>query len=221
MRFRVFSAFRGFTCLIWLLASLTVHALEWSSTTAEARTAPFQTALDVSFTFKNTAAHPVVIREVETNCDCVEAAADRKSYQPGETGRLVAHFSVGDRFGLYERLISVTTDESPDPVLLRVRITAPDLAVVTPRALNWKQGAPAPEQTIELRATEGLTIDFSQAEPTDESFRVRLETVKPGKLYRLHATPVSTATPANAAVRLYGKEKSGHAVLVSAYLNVN
>jgi hypothetical protein len=207
--------------ICFLAASVSAQALEWNSTLAEAKTAPFQTALEVSFAFKNTGDRPVVIRDVETNCDCVEAATDRKIYHPGEAGRLVAHFTVGDRFGLYERVISVTTDDAPEPAHLLVRIIVPDLAVVTPRVLDWKQGAPAAEQTAELRAAEGLTVDFTQAEPTDESFRVRLEAVEPGRLYRLHAAPVSTAKPANAAVRIYGRDKTGHAVLVSAYLNIN
>ncbi len=196
-------------------------ALEWKTTDMKLHPEPMQSSVEIGFAYTNTGAKPVAIRDVQTNCGCIEAASDRSVCQPGETGHIQARFIVGDRFGLYERIITVVTDDSSTPTHLRVSIDVPELAAVTPRSLEWKRQAEAAEQTIEVRATAPLQIEFTEATPTNESFLARLETVEAGRFYRIHLKPVSTAAPANAAIRIVGKEKSGRAVLVSAYADVD
>lgn len=195
-------------------------ALDWKSTTAELRLAPLQSNAEVVFEFTNTSTKSVTIRDVQANCGCLEAASDRTVCAPGETGRIRARFAVGDRYGLYERTISVVTDDSSTPTHLRVSIDVPELASVTPRSLEWKRDAAIGEQIIDVRATAPLNIEFTEATPTNESFTARLETVEAGHAYRIHLKPVSTAAPANAAIRIIGREKSGRAVLISAYADV-
>jgi hypothetical protein len=138
----------------------------------------------------------VAIRDVQTNCGCIEAASDRPVCPPGETGHIQARFIVGDRFGVYERIITVVTDDSPTPTHLHVSIDVPELAIVTPRSLEWSVGGASNEQLIEVRATSPLEIEFQEATPTNEYF---------------------VTTGVGCAVRIVGREKSGRAVLVSAY----
>ncbi|HET7535480.1 MAG TPA: DUF1573 domain-containing protein [Candidatus Didemnitutus sp.] len=208
--------------LLGLLVLLTrpVAALEWKSTTAELRPAPMQSTVEIVFEYTNTGAKPVAIRDVQTNCGCIDAASDRAVCQPGETGKIQARFIVGDRFGVYEREISVVTDDAPAPVHLRVSIDVPEVATVTPRSLDWKRNATTTEQTIEVRAAAPLEIEFNDVTPTNDSFTARLETVEVGRLYRIHVKPASTTLSANAAIRIVGKEKSGRTILVSAYADV-
>lgn len=213
---------RSFSILAALcLSSVTALALEWKTTSVELRPAPMQSEVEITFEYKNTSAKPVAIRDVQTSCSCIDAASDRAICQPGETGRIQAHFTVGDRFGLYERTITVVADDSPAPTHLQVSIDVPELASVTPRSLEWKRNADATEQVIDIRATSPLQIEFTEATPTNESFSARLETIEAGRVYRVHLKPVSTTTPANAAVRIVGREKSGRAILVSAYADVD
>ena len=214
-------------CPPWLLvvlasivAAIPAWALDWTTLSQASITAPFQTALDITFAFRNTGRKPVAIVEVETSCGCVEANADRKSYAPGESGLIAARVAIGDRFGDYERYVLVLTDESPTPVRLEIKLTVPEPATVSPRSVDWKRGEAAREKIIELRPAAGLEIAFTRAEVTSEDFRVQLETVQPGRSYRLHLTPQTTGRTANAAVRLYGRTPDGHEVLVSAYGNV-
>jgi hypothetical protein len=211
---------RSAVTLLALAAASSGFALEWKTTLVEVHVAPFQPDLDLVYEFRNAGNRPVTITDIQTNCHCVSATADKSVYQPGETGRVTAHFVVADRFGIYEREISVASDDSPTAQHLVARIDLPDIAVVTPRSLDWRVGAAPTEQAVEIRAGDGLAIDFSEATPTNNAFTVVLEPVETGRVYRLHVTPRTTAAIANTAIRVKGRERTGHDVLVSAYANV-
>ena len=208
--------------LIILLAVLALPcaALEWKSVSVSLTTAPFQSTQDVVFEFRNTGSKPVALLDVQTNCDCLAADADQKTYAPGVSGVIKARFTIGDRVGQYERVITVLTDESPDPVRLLARFEVPDLAAVNPRSVTWPLNATATEKTVELTSAAGLEITFTEARATTDAFSASLETVAAGRHYRVHLKPRGTHQPASAAVRIFGREKSGHDVVVSTYVTV-
>ncbi|MEO6995206.1 MAG: DUF1573 domain-containing protein, partial [Lacunisphaera sp.] len=161
------------------------------------------------------------IREIETSCSCVRADSDRKFYAPGSSGTITAKFTVGDRGGLYERILTVITDENVPPTRLILRVEVPDVAAVEPRSVTWQLAGDPAEKTVEVKSLEGLAIIFSKAESTSAAFSARLETVEPGRLYRLHIKPDATNHVDSAAIRLYGRDKSGHDVLLSAYASIH
>jgi hypothetical protein len=195
-------------------------ALEWKTQALSFTTAPFQTTQEAVFAFTNTGPKPVRILDVESNCDCLDAAADRQVYAPGESGVIKSKFTVGDRLGLYERRIKIVTDESPEPVRLLVRIEVPELVTLTPRSVAWQLNEAATEKTIDLEVIPGAKIDFTRVQPTSDDFVARLETLEAGRRYRVHLKPPATALPANAAVRIFGRASSGQEIVVSAYGNV-
>jgi hypothetical protein len=211
---------RFIALLLAAAAGLPGAALEWKTQTLDFTTAPFQLTQEATFAFTNTGTKPVKILEVESNCDCLDAAADRQVYPPGASGVIKTNFHVGDRLGLYERRIKVVTDESPEPVRLLVRIEVPELVRLTPRSVAWKLQEPPTEKTVELEVIPGVTVHFTQVLPTSGIFSARLETLEPGRRYRVYLKPPATAQPANAAFRIFGKATSGEDVIVSAYGNV-
>lgn len=204
-----------FTALV-----LPAAALDWQADKLTVTTAPFQSTQDVVFTFKNNSAKPVALLDLQTNCDCLDATADQKTYAPGAAGTIKARFTIGDRSGLYERIITVVTDEPASPVRLLVRIEVPEIAEVTPRSVSWAVKAEPVEKIVELTPARGLEITFNDAQATNDAFTTRLETVEAGRRYRLHLTPRSTADSASAAIRVFGRDKTGHDVVVSAYASV-
>lgn len=207
--------------LLFLGGLPAANALEWVSRSRHANTTPFQTSIDFVFEFKNVSTRPVAIQNILTNCECLEANTDQKIYQPGQSGRLVARFTVGDRLGVYQRSITVETDESTAPLSqLRVSIEVPESVALSQRTLNWRKGGAATEQTILLRPVPGLFVDFHTAQATNGDFIVHLKTIKTGEVYRLSVKPKSTKKEANAAIRVSGRNNAGHEVLVSAYANV-
>lgn len=211
---------RPLLCCLFAAAALPAAALEWKAQTLDFTTTPFQATQDAVFQFTNTGTKPVTILEVESNCDCLDAAADRQVYAPGSSGVITTSFHVGDRLGLYERRIKVVTDESPEPVRLLVRIEVPDLVVLTPRSVAWKLHEPAVEKSVDLAVIPGLQITFSRVQPTSGDFAARLETIEAGRRYRVYLKPPETAAPANAAFRILGHAASGQEIIVSAYGNV-
>lgn len=211
----------------WTSAVIAVYALvgsaaalDWKSTTLSVTTKPFQVSQEVVFEFTNRGSKPVAILELETSCGCLLAQADLKLYAPGMAGKITGKFTVGDRSGLYERIITVVTDEPDSPVRLSLKVEVPEVASVSPRSVAWRLNEEAVEKSVDLVSSAGLEIVFSRAEPTSDAYTVRLESVEAGRRYRLHIKPRAMNQPASAAIRIYGQEKSGHEILLSAYASI-
>jgi hypothetical protein len=196
-------------------------ALDWKTTTITLTLAPFQTEQNTVFEFTNRTEVPVTIRELETSCSCLVASSDSKIYPPGASGKITARFTIGDRVGLYERLITVDTDESSSPTRLSLRVEVPATATASPRSVTWTLNEEIIEKTVDLIPVAGFEIIFSDPQTTSDDFTVRLESIESGKSYRLHIKPNSTAQRTSAAVRISGREKSGHDVVISAYASVH
>lgn len=214
---------RAFHFLPLLLAAalaLPCAALEWKTDNLTVATVPFQKTQDAVFEFKNTGTKPVTLLDLQTNCDCLDAKASGKTFMPGATGTIKASFTIGERAGRYERLITLVIDEAPEPVRLLLRIDVPEVATVTPRSVSWKLGEPGGEKVVEFSSAPGVEINFTEAQATNDAFTARLEAVEPGRHYRLHLQPRSTAVSASAAIRVFGRETTGHDVVVSAYASI-
>ncbi len=208
---------------LWFLVFLatgSANALDWSSTTLETRAEPFQKTLTLVFKFKNNRTTSTHLLELPTSCSCLAARSDKKTYAPGEAGQITAEFSTTEPPGIYERHITVVTDEATPPQRLTVRIEIPELATLTPLSREWKINDPVEEKSIELRIAGKLRISFAEAKPSNDSFSARLETIIPEERYLLILKPHSTAARANAAIRIYGRAPDGHEILVNAYANV-
>ena len=206
--------------LFFLIGIIPVAALDWQQRTLDAHAEPFQKTVTLAFEFKNGGTRPVHILDLKTSCSCLSAASEKSSYAPGETGKIHAEFSTTETPGLYERQINVLTDESESPQQLIVRIEIPELAILTPRSLDWRLNENVEEKSVELRANGTLRIDFTESIPSNDSFVARLEPVEPGRVYRLVIRPHRTTAVANAAVRIHGHDSAGHEILISAYANV-
>lgn len=211
--------------MVWALflgaaATLSARVLEWETDTIRVTTAPFQATQDVVFHFRNRGASPVALTDIETNCDCLSAAADRPTVAAGEAGEIRATFTIGDHAGLYERVITVRSDDDREPKRLHVEIEVPETCSVAPRSLQWRLNAGASEQTVTVTAAPGLSIDFTEAVATNAAFSARLETVEAGRSYRVHLQPTDTSKPISAAIRIFGRDQAGHAIVASAYATV-
>jgi len=210
-------------CLLALLpftAGVPLLALDWKTQQLSLKAAPLQKSAETFFEFTNTSSKAVTILGINTSCDCTEATPSAQTFAPGASGRIIAHFSLGDRQGTYERSITVTTDEAKEPVSLHVQLEVPELASLTPRSVEWKLHGPAESQVVDIRVAEGLELTFSSVQPTSDFFTSRLETITEGRHYRLHLAPHHTRETANAAFRLYAKAGTGQDVVLSAYGNV-
>lgn len=207
----------------WLLLAFVAGAtgaradgLEWWSHHFAGTLEPLQPTVEVAFGFRNPSSRTVTIRRVDTNCDCLTAITDRADYPPGATGVLTARFTVGERTGPYTRTITVATDEPGPPQRLTLEFEVPAAAKVEPARLEWAAGAEPRELTADVRPVAGLEIYLDAAVPGATAFAARLETVEPGRHYRLHVRPVGRG-PASASIRLTGRTRGGAPVACSAF----
>jgi len=201
------------------LAAVSAPALEWKTTHLELKIAPLQRTTETAFAFTNTSDRPVTIKGVDSSCDCLDARASAGVIAPGASGLIHAKFTLGERSGLYRRTIIVTTDESGPPVALTVELDVPEAATLSPRSLEWKIGGPVVGQTVEITVADGIEFTIDEYAPTSDAFILSLETLEPGRRFRLHAVPKSTQAAASAAFRLYGKA-GGQNLVFSVYGNV-
>lgn len=202
------------------LTAPAAFGLQWSTLHLSLVAKPLQREAEAAFTFTNTGTEPVEITGVDSSCDCLQATASTKVVAPGASGTIRAHFTIADRVGTYTRTIIVSTSEDGAATALSVELTVPDVAELSPRSVEWKLGAAPAEQSVAIDVAPGLTLALTDVHPTSDAFRFRLETVEPGRRYRLVLAPRSTAQVANAALRVSGKTGTGEEIVLSAYANV-
>lgn len=206
--------------LITLLCATVASALEWKSQQVSIKAAPLQRTAETVFAFTNTSDRPVTITGIDTSCDCTEAIPSATTFPPGAQGTIKARFSLTGAAGTLQRLIVVNTDEGKPAAALTVELTIPEIARLTPRSVEWKVGTAASEAVVEIEVAAGIELTIDRVTPTSDAFAYRLETVTPGRYFRLHLAPKDATKPANAAFRLFAKTASGEELVFSAYANV-
>src|SRR5204863_8804393 len=120
----------------------------------------------------------VTLVEVQPNCLCTTVELSKWNYTPGEKGEIQAVFDFGDRTGIQEKIIQVTTDDpQAPPVRLKLRVTIPELLTCTPRLLRWTGKDPA-EQSLMVTITDPAkrgSIEIGP--PAPAGFTARVEKI--------------------------------------------
>lgn len=108
------------------LAALPLHALEWERTLIEAKPAAGSEVVRVQFSYRNASEKVVRILGVSTSCGCTEASADASEVAPRGAGVLHVLFTIGQRSGPQEKVITVATDDAKQPVKLVLKVALPE-----------------------------------------------------------------------------------------------
>lgn len=91
-------------------------AISWKSTVHDFGTfkeeAGIQTA---TFEFVNTGNAPLYITNVKASCGCTAAEYTKEPIQPGAKGYVKAAYNPANRPGKFNKSITVTTNETPQP----------------------------------------------------------------------------------------------------------
>jgi hypothetical protein len=101
-------------------------ALEWNERQLSLKPEPGATEVRGKFDFKNSTGAVVHIVDLTTSCGCTVARTASPDIAAGASGTINFVFTVGKRSGLQEKKIFVQTDESPDPVVLELKIQLPE-----------------------------------------------------------------------------------------------
>ncbi len=208
MRLRLLASFLALV----LTAGHASAQLEFASKHSRYQAKPTDTQFESSFTFENTGSHPVVIREVDTNCGCILAEADKERYGKGESGTIKAIFKIGGAEGVQTKTVSVSyypdkSGDAPwDPKAppyapapgdlktqrLTVELDVPAIIEVEPKIIKWPVGAPSETQKITVTMKHEEPIAIRQVKSSRESVKVEVKEIEGGRLYELLVTPTTT-----------------------------
>ena len=98
--------------LVAALSATFAHAeLRWQQMAVEVLAKPAEQSAVVDFAFTNEGSQAVTIQSVQTSCGCTTAALDKKTYAPGEAGKIPVTFNFGDRVGEQIKYITLRTDD--------------------------------------------------------------------------------------------------------------
>jgi hypothetical protein len=115
----------AFLACLSAVLSQPVFALEWNERQLDLSPPVGSTEVRGKFDFKNPGRAVVHIVDLTTSCGCTVARTASPDIAAGGGGSIDFVFTVGKRTGLQEKRIFVQTDESPDPVVLELKIRLP------------------------------------------------------------------------------------------------
>jgi hypothetical protein len=137
------------------------------------------------FRFTNVGPRPVTIREIRTECDCVQGSVKLGAVEPGDSGQLTLGFHARVRNGRETiRAEVITENGNTYPVFVAVKLHS--LIETTPQVLRWSGGEPREAKefaisstgTEELRFTKAISVTGTKIEVLDggepQSMRVRV-----------------------------------------------
>ena len=141
----------------FLLISRLFGQLHWDALEQEQKAKPGDQEAIAKFHFVNTGQSAIKIVNVGTSCECTTAALAQDEFAPGEAGEIEARFEFGNYVGHQEKIIAVTSSDSPGkPTLLRLIVDIPQAVVLEPEFLFWKVGESVIPKKFRVAIGEGF-----------------------------------------------------------------
>ena len=187
------------------------HAeLTWAKKTVELRADARTTALEAKFHFTNTGKAAVDVRQIESSCGCTTAELEKRHYAPGESGDIVARYTVGNHVGLQNKTIEVFTNDHEEPTKLTLSVQIPEVLRIAPPYVVWKHAEDGKPKAITLEQMQDAPVDDITVQSSNTGMAVAMTTLVKGRKYRLDITPAQTAQTAFATLTIrcrYGDEE--------------
>lgn len=148
--------------------------------------------IDHNFVFTNTGDEMLEIKDVQPTCGCTVAGVWDRKVAPGNTGVIPIRFTpaYSDR-EIFKTIIVDSNDSRGTNMILELKGTIWEPIDVSPAVVMF--GASADCQTNltrTVRIVNNLDQPLSVSDPqcADQSFRIQLKTVRPGKEFELEIT---------------------------------
>lgn len=170
-------------------------SLTWESKEIAVTAQPGAQNETIVFKFTNTADKDVTITNVQASCGCTTPSLPKYTYAPGESGEITAVFNIGNRQGMQVKQVTVSTDDGAPSQILTLKVDIPQLVKFSARALIWRKGEEPTPKTIAADVTAEDAIHLMNVATRDDTFKVELKEVEPGKSYQIIATPAATDKP--------------------------
>lgn len=166
--------------------------LKWEKSALDFTPSVNDTNVLAHFKFKNEGAYDVVIGDLQTSCGCTTANLDKKIYRPGESGEVLANFTIGNHHGKESKSIAVQTNDRKSPVyVLTMNITIPEPITVEPNTISWDFDEKLVPKTYRITFAKDFHFKSIRFHPLAENldFNFELKTVKEGQEYAVEVTP--------------------------------
>jgi hypothetical protein len=154
------------------------------------------------YRFTNRGTSALTISTVRSTCGCTTTSLEKTTYQPGESGEIIATFSIGDRGGMQDKLIQVYHDQAP-PQVLHVRVDLPAGPTIEPNFVSWLRFEDPLVRTVAISFPPGSAPAAMPTSATSSNPLVSCALVagQPGQ-WSLRVTPSSTSVAGNAMIVL-------------------
>ena len=199
---------RGIFAWIFLLgASFAAAEMVFEQTKVPVTAAPDARTVTVEFPFKVTAGG-AEIRNYDAPCSCLSAGVtptnpDRSAklvWKEGEKGKVLGKFDLGNFSGTVEKAI-VVNFRNQKQVQLVVEVTIPQLVKLEPATHRWTQGGSPETKVFKINVTSHDPVQIKNITSNNDAFVFELKTIKPGRVYEVHATPQQMDTPGFGVIR--------------------
>ncbi len=194
-------------------------SLSWEQTEIKVDADFGQQEVNAYYTFTNTSDQPITITDTQTSCGCTVPSLEKKTYAPGESGKLLATFDIGSRLGKQRKEIKVSSQEADGTgsYTLVLSVDIPQLIQLKRRALLWRVGDDADTKDCEiiLHARRPMDINqvaFKNGDGSDSQFTFEVETLEPKQKFLLKITPKTTDTKVRETVFLSSPDDTGNAL---------
>jgi uncharacterized protein DUF1573 len=186
-----------------LAAQGVAHAtLTWDTKTADLHPTLADKEAIAHYKYKNTGDKPVKISSVRASCGCTTAALAKDTVAPGESGEITATFTIGNRIGTQKKTITVVTDDQPEPTLLTLTATIPQLLEVQPTFVFWSANDTLDPKTITVTVGKDFPVTKLNVTSTDKSIKTEVSPGPSDKAFKITVTPTESGRPINSVLKI-------------------
>ena len=166
--------------------------LEWPQKSVEVKATADTPVVEVRFPFKNSGNAPVDVTQVESSCGCTTVALEKRHYEPGEGGEIVARYTVADHAGPQKKNVLVATGDGADPVELTLKVNIPEVLRITPAYVSWDHDEAAKPKVITLEMLADTPVKDLSVQSSSAAMTAELQTLTKGHKYQLNIQPSHT-----------------------------
>lgn len=175
--------------------------LTWQNPVQAFDLLPESKSVEVHFAFKNDGSTPVTISGFKTSCGCTTARLDKRTYQPGEGGEVIANYHFRGSTGQLRKLVKVNIEGEPEPTVLDIRVLVREPLEIKPTLVFWRVGKPNEPKLIQMKA-EKFPVQVKSVTSSDPRVKVKLQTVQPGMEYQLAVETDNTNEKVTAEIQV-------------------
>ncbi len=224
-RHRDNSAMRVIAKAIAILVILRVSCfaqLQWDSKELELKPSPLDSETVAHFKFKNVGVTGINLNSVSISCDCTTIQWPKSKTAPGDSGDIVATFSIGDRVGLQEKTIVLkSTDAETPQTILTFKVQIPEVIRLEPKFLQWERGDSHAAKTIHVKILNEYPVKALSASSSNPAISTKVEQSKGGEGFDIVVTPKKFLKPIATVVKIVTDYPPEKPKVVLAYVRVN